>query len=46
MAEEENQEEGKEDEDVKKMTVDTHFQTLNVETESGKKFLVELTPTE
>ena len=33
-------------EKVKNMVVDTHFQTLDIETESGKKFTVELTPTD
>lgn len=34
------------EEKVKKMTVDTHYHSLTIETESGKKFMVELTPTE
>ncbi len=32
--------------EIKKMSVDEHFQMLEIETENGKNFLVELTPTE
>jgi hypothetical protein len=34
------------DEKIKTMTVDTHYQLLEIETENGKKFVVELTPSE
>lgn len=33
-------------EKIKSMTIDTHYQTLDIETESGKKYLLELTPTD
>jgi hypothetical protein len=35
-----------ENEKIKLMSVDTHYQTLNIETESGKHYLVELIPSE
>jgi hypothetical protein len=35
-----------ENQKIKSMTVDTHYQTLDIETEDGKKYMVELTPTE
>jgi len=31
-------------EKIKEMLVDTHYQTLEIETENGRKFLVELKP--
>lgn len=32
--------------EVSKLTVDEHYQTLTIELKNGKKYLVELTPTE
>ena len=34
------------EEKIKEMSVDTHFQILNITTESGRCYMVELTPTE
>jgi hypothetical protein len=31
---------------VTKMTVDEHYQLLTIETENGKRYLIELIPTE
>ena len=37
--------EDKDIEKIREMVVDIHFQTLDITTESGRKFSVELTPT-
>lgn len=34
------------DEHVKSMVVDTHYHTLTIETDTGKKFVVEVEPSE